>query len=179
MWGKTAFPTALKRANGCVGAAALHAQHSAHSAAVPLPSDGRPQAKATMLLRYALVSFTPATQHKLGSRNSAKRCLGVQHKMLLFCTGVRVWNILHICPFPNGDWDSPSKSTEKMYQFCHLNEVNNCGDWTFGEHVPQGGPPSSDVLPQMSRVSSHPGHLWNIFHNFFHYCLSVCLISEN
>jgi hypothetical protein len=52
MWGKTAFPTALKRANGCVGAAALHAQHSAHSAAVPLPSDGRPQAKATMLLRY-------------------------------------------------------------------------------------------------------------------------------
>lgn len=64
-----------------------------------------------------------------------------EHKMLLFYTGVRVWNILHICPFPNGDWDSPSKSTEKMYQFCHLNEVNNCGDWTFGEHVPQGGPP--------------------------------------
>jgi hypothetical protein len=65
-----------------------------------------------------------------------------------------LWNMLHKCPFPNGDWDSSSKSSEKMYQLCQLKLVNHFGDWTFAEHVPQLGPPSSDLLPQMSRVSS-------------------------
>jgi hypothetical protein len=122
----------------------------------PSASNGVAAAKELPLVR-GLQCFSAASlqQHNTNSV-PAQRCLGFdsfEHKMLLFCMVLTLWNILHKCPFPNGDWDSSSKSSEKMYQFCKLKLVNHFGDWTFVEHVPQLGPPSSDLLPQMSRVS--------------------------